>query len=210
MKIVQIAVGAMQANCFLVFEDGAKSAFVIDPGSQVEKILAHVKHYEIDTVTHILLTHGHFDHIGALAELKEVTGAKVCVHERDLSMLNSDIDNLAAYSGINVKKCDADVVLLGGENIDAAGMKVNVLHTPGHSGGSVCYLVDNVMFSGDTLFYMYCGRTDFPGSDAQEYHHSLNVILRNLETDYQVYSGHGIKTTLFAEFENNSYFDRKR
>ena len=209
MKVVQIATGVMQANCFLVFEDGAKSAFVIDPGAQVEKILAHIEHYEIETVTHILLTHGHFDHIGALAELKEATGAKVCVHERDLSMLQSQTDNLAAFSGASVKECEADVVLKDGDIIDAAGMKVKVLHTPGHSGGSVCYLVDNVMFSGDTLFYMYCGRTDFPGSDTQEYYHSLNVTLRNLETNYQVYTGHGVKTTLFAEFENNSYFDRK-
>ena len=209
MKVVQIATGVMQANCFLVFEDGASSAFVVDPGGEVEKILAHIKHYEIETVTHILLTHGHFDHIGALAELKEATGAKVCVHKRDLSMLTSQEDNLAAFSGTSVKECEADIILGDGDIIDAAGKQVKVLHTPGHSGGSVCYLVGNVMFSGDTLFYMYCGRTDFPGSDTQEYYHSLNVVLRGLETDYQVYTGHGVKTTLFAEFENNSYFDRK-
>ncbi|MBT3318231.1 MAG: MBL fold metallo-hydrolase [Clostridia bacterium] len=208
MKVVQIATGVMQANCFLVYEEGSRSAFIVDPGAQAEKILAHIKHYEIEDVTHIFLTHGHFDHIGALAQLKEATGAKVCIHERDLSMLNSQEDNLAAFSGVSIKTCDADIVLKDGDIIEAAGMDVRVLHTPGHSGGSVCYIVDNVMFSGDTFFYMYCGRTDFPGSDPQEYHHSLNVILRSQKTNYHVYTGHGVKTTLFGEFENNPYFSR--
>ena len=208
MKVVQIATGVMQANCFLVFEDGAKTAFVVDPGAQGEKILTHIEHYEIEAVTHIFLTHGHFDHIGTLAELKEATGAKVCVHERDLSMLTSQEDNLAAFSGVSVKTCDADIVIKDGDVIEAAGMDVKVLHTPGHSGGSVCYIVDDVMFSGDTFFYMYCGRTDFPGSDPKEYHHSLNVILRSQKTNYLVYTGHGVKTTLFGEFENNPYFSR--
>lgn len=208
MKVVQIATGVMQANCFLVYEEGSSEAFVIDPGAQIEKIIAHIKHYEIDTITHIFLTHGHYDHIGALAQLKEATGAKVCIHERDLSMLSSQTDNLAAFSGSSVLECDADIILADGDKIEAAGIEVEVLHTPGHSGGSVCYLADNVMFSGDTLFFMFCGRTDFPGSDTQEYYHSLNVILRNMEKDYHVYTGHGVKTTLFAEFENNPYFDR--
>jgi len=208
MKVVQIATGVMQANCFLVYEDGAKEAFIVDPGAQPEKILEHIKHYEIETVTHILLTHGHFDHIGALAQLKEETGALVCVHERDLSMLTSQKDNLAMSASTSVLECEADVILQGGDIIDAAGMEVEVLHTPGHSGGSVCYLVDNVMFSGDTLFYMFCGRTDFPGSDTKEYYHSLNTVLRSMKKDYHVYTGHGIRTTLFTEFKNNPYFDR--
>lgn len=209
MKVVQIATGVMQANCFLVYEEGSSSAFVIDPGAQVEKIMAHIKHYEINEITHIFLTHGHFDHIGALAELKEATDAKVCIHERDLPMLTSQTDNLAAFSGSAVEECEADIILQDGEIIKAAGLDVEVLHTPGHSGGSVCYIVDNVMFSGDTFFYMFCGRTDFPGSDPQEYAHSLTVVLRSLKKNYHVYTGHGVKTTLFGEFENNPYFNRK-
>lgn len=207
MKVVQIATGVMQANCFLVFEEGSKSAFIVDPGSEPDKIMAHIKHYEIETVTHILLTHGHFDHIGALAEIKRQTGGLICVHERDLSMLSSQVDNLSSFASTPVELCDADVVLKGGDVIEAAGMQVKVLHTPGHSGGSVCFLVDNVMFSGDTLFYMYCGRTDFLGSDTGEYYNSLNVVLKSLDKDYHVYTGHGIKTTLFAEFSRNSYFE---
>jgi glyoxylase-like metal-dependent hydrolase (beta-lactamase superfamily II) len=82
---------------------------------------------------------------------------------------------------------------------------VKALHTPGHSGGSVCYIAEGALFTGDTLFYMYCGRTDFPGSNADEYARSLHEVLGKLTTDYTVYAGHGIKTTLFAEFQNNPY-----
>jgi len=208
MKIVQIATGVMQANCFLVYEDGAKQAFIIDPGAQIDKINAHIEHYGIETITHILLTHGHFDHIGALCELKEQTGAKVCIHGKDADMLSSNDTNLAASAYTAVKLCKPDVILHDRDVLKAAGIDVEVLHTPGHSGGSVCYLADNVMFSGDTLFYRFCGRTDFPGSDTDEYYHSLNVILKSLDQDYIVYTGHGVKTTLFAEFEQNPYFER--
>jgi glyoxylase-like metal-dependent hydrolase (beta-lactamase superfamily II) len=207
MKIVQIATGVMQANCFLVYQDNSNEAFVVDPGAQIEKITAHIKHYGIEKVTHILLTHGHFDHIGALADLKEETGAKVCIHGRDADMLTSSEKSLASSAGVTVKPCPADVVLKDGDVIDAAGMQVNVLHTPGHSGGSVCYLVEDVMFSGDTLFYRFCGRTDFPGSDSGEYYKTLNVTLKSLKKDYHVYSGHGKKTKLFDEFKHNPYFE---
>ncbi len=205
MKVVQVATGIMQANAFIVFKDCSKKAFVIDPGADFERIRARLEYEGINEVTHILLTHGHFDHIGAAADLKNHTGAKVCIHERDASMLGSNVDSLATMAGVRIPTLAADIVLRGGETITAADIPVQVLHTPGHSGGSVCYITGDVMFSGDTLFYMYCGRTDFPGSDANEYHHSLNTVLRGLKKDYTVYTGHGIKTTLKAEFNSNPY-----
>jgi glyoxylase-like metal-dependent hydrolase (beta-lactamase superfamily II) len=123
-------------------------------------------------------------------------------------MLQSDIDSLAVVAGLSVEPVKPDCLFEGGEVIVAADIEVAVLHTPGHSGGGVCYLSGDVMFSGDTLFYMYCGRTDFPGSDPGEYQHSLRSVLGSLDKDYTVYTGHGIKTTLFAEFENNPYLKR--
>jgi glyoxylase-like metal-dependent hydrolase (beta-lactamase superfamily II) len=195
----------MQANAFIVLKDNVRKAFVIDPGADFEKIRTRLENENIDEVTHILLTHGHFDHIGAAAALKDLTGAKVCVHARDLSMLTSNDDSLASLAGVLIPPVEADVVLHGGETVMAADIPVQVLHTPGHSGGSVCYLTGDVMFSGDTLFYMYCGRTDFPGSDPDEYYHSLHTVLGGLHKDYTVYTGHGIKTTLKAEFKNNPY-----
>lgn len=210
MKVVQIATGEMAANAFIVYKDDSKKAFVVDPGADFEKIKDQLDNLGISEVTHILLTHGHFDHIGAAAQLRAETGAKVCIHARDLSMLKSQEDNLSVLAGYSVPECEADIVLKGGETMTVADMKVEVLHTPGHSGGSVCYITGDAMFSGDTLFYMYCGRTDFPGSDSDEYAHSLSAVLGKLNKDYTVYTGHGIKTTLFAEFSNNPYLARAK
>ena len=205
MRVIQVPVGEMQANAFIVFKDNSKKAFVVDPGADIEKICARLEYEGISEVTHILLTHGHFDHIGAAAKLKRRTGAKVCVHARDLPMLTSNEDSLAVFAGVSIEPVEADIVLHGGETIRAADIPVQVLHTPGHSGGSVCYLTGDIMFSGDTLFYMSCGRTDFPGSDPDEYHNSLHNVLGGLKKDYTVYTGHGIKTTLRAEFRSNPY-----
>ena len=205
MKVVQIPVGDMGSNVFIAFHEGEKRAFLVDAGDDYEKIRVHLDRYGIEEVTHILLTHGHFDHIGALAKLKQETGAKVVVHARDASMLRSDSDNLGVFGGATVEKCEPDIILQGGETIRAAGIDVKVLHTPGHSGGSVCYVAEGALFTGDTLFYMYCGRTDFPGSDPEEYRRSLHDVLGTLNQDYTVYAGHGIKTTLFTEFKNNPY-----
>ena len=205
MRVIQVPVGELQANTFIVFKDNSKKAFVVDPGADIEKIWSRLEYEGISEVTHILLTHGHFDHIGAAAELKRRTGAKVCVHERDLPMLTSNKDSLAVFAGVSIEPVEADIVLHGGEMIRAADIPVQVLHTPGHSGGSVCYITGDVLFSGDTLFYMSCGRTDFPGSDPDEYHNSLHNVLGGLKKDYTVYTGHGIKTTLRAEFRSNPY-----
>ena len=208
MKVVQIAVGEMMANAFIVYKEGSHKAFVIDPGANYPRIKKRLEDNGITEVTHILLTHGHFDHIGAVARLRQETGAMVCIHRRDASMLQSDEDSLAVMAGATIEKVKPDCIFEGGEVIAAADIEVEVLHTPGHSGGSVCYLAEDAMFSGDTLFYMYCGRTDFPSSDAAEYAHSLREVLGSIKTDYTVYAGHGIKTTLFAEFKNNPFLAR--
>ena len=205
MKILQIPTGPMMANAFVVYKEGAKEAFVIDPGADSWRIKEKLEDKGIETITHILLTHGHFDHIGAVAKLAHDFGAKVCIHRRDASMLLSDEDSLAVIAGAQIEKCEPDVIFEGGEIISAAGIDVTVLHTPGHSGGSVCYIAGDALFAGDTLFYRSVGRTDFPGSDAGEYRHTLSVVLRSLDKDYVVYTGHGIKTTLYAEFEANPF-----
>ncbi|MDD5017873.1 MAG: MBL fold metallo-hydrolase [Eubacteriales bacterium] len=207
MKVEQIAVGELYANAFIVYQEESNKAFVVDPGADFEKIKERLKARGIGEVTHILLTHGHFDHIGAAAALKQETGAKICIHERDLPMLKSGRHNLAVFSGFSIPECEADIILKGGETIAAADMDVAVLHTPGHSGGSVCYLCGDALFAGDTLFYMSVGRTDFPGSDSAEYRHTLDTVLRGIRRDYDVYTGHGIRTTLYAEFKSNPFLN---
>ena len=205
MKVYQMAVGGMGANAYIACKEGDDKAFVVDPGAECGRIIEALDELGIDEVTHIFLTHGHFDHIGAAADLKRATGAKVCIHERDLAMLSSQRENLAALAGMRIPACEPDIVLKGGEVIEAAGMDVKVLHTPGHSGGSVCYLTDGAMFAGDTLFYLSIGRVDLPGSDPDEYVHTLGTVLRSIDKDYTVYTGHGPETTLFFEFRRNPF-----
>lgn len=204
MQVIKLAVGLMQANSYIVFDDTSQ-AFIIDPGADAGRILKTLEEKGISAVTHILLTHGHFDHIGAAAQVREKTGAKLCIHSRDASMLQSDKDNLALIFGMKVKKTNADVILEGGETITAAGIEVDVVHTPGHSGGSVCYAAKDNLFAGDTLFYRSIGRTDFPGSSQSEYRRSLSITLPGLGRDYKVYTGHGTDTSLYSEFANNPY-----
>ncbi len=209
MRVIRIDAGGMGANAYAAYREGSEKAFVVDPGD-CKAILEKLDECGIEDVTHILLTHGHFDHTGAAAELRRATGAKVCVHERDLFMLKSSRDSLASMVGLRLQPCEADIVLRGGEIIDAADIEVSVLHTPGHSGGSVCYLAEDAMFSGDTLFYMSCGRTDLPGGDPVEYFDTLNSVLRGLAADYTVYTGHGPETTLWNEFRRNPFFKRTK
>jgi len=204
MQVIQMAVGPIAANAYIVYKD-ISEAFIIDPGADADKIIKMLEKKGIATVTHILLTHGHFDHIGAVADIKEKTGAKVCIHTRDASMLQSDKDNLSLFAGVGVKKTNADVIFQGGETINAAGIDVSVVHTPGHSGGSVCYAAGENLFSGDTLFNRSIGRTDFPGSSESEYRRTLQITLPGLGRDYKVYTGHGTNTTLYSEFANNPF-----
>jgi hydroxyacylglutathione hydrolase len=205
MKVIQVAEGGIGANAYIAFKEGSDCAFVVDPGVDCPEIIAQLEENGLEDVTHILLTHGHFDHTAAAAELKRATGAEVCIHLRDLNMLKSSKESLAAMAGYHIQPCEADIVLRGGETIRAADMDVHALHTPGHSGGSVCYITDNVMFSGDTLFHMSVGRTDLPGGDRKEYEDTLDNIICGLEHDYTVYTGHGPETTLFSEFRSNPY-----
>ena len=191
MKIAVLIVGAYQTNCYLVWDEQRDDCVVIDPGYMPEKILEKV-HKLGKTVSAILLTHGHFDHVGGVKEIAAETDCKVflCPEERTLPkmMTDGELYSTDAY----------------GDSVTVAGLTFSVLHTPGHTPGSVCLLCGDVLFAGDTLFAGSCGRTDFPGSDPQKMVSSLKT-LASLPGDYQVLPGHGEDTTLSYEREHNPY-----
>lgn len=203
MQVIAIATGMLGENAYIAFRDGAREALVIDPGDDAEKIIETLDQRGL-VPTDILLTHGHHDHIGAVRKLKEKYGAKVAVHHSDADMLTDPKRNLSPIFMKKTAAEPADCLLSDGDAFTAAGLPVAVLHTPGHSAGSVCFLIEDSLFSGDTLFEGTVGRTDFPDSSWEEMERSL-ARLNALPGNYKVFPGHGPATTLEDERKYNPW-----
>lgn len=203
MKITYYSVGGMGTNCYIVSDDNGRTA-IIDPGGDAKRILNDVKLNNL-TVDLILLTHAHFDHIMAAGEIRTATGAQLCVGAGDAPMLYDAQFNLSAmvYPAQAVS-LTADRLLADGDKVMFGDVTLTVLETPGHTRGSVCYLGDEVLFSGDTLFAGSIGRTDLPGGDMSVMRRSL-MRLSQIEGDYTVYAGHGEETTLAFQKAANPY-----
>ena len=193
LNMKHLALGAYQTNCYLVWEENSPTCVVIDPGYEPDTILVEAKKLGKE-ITAVLLTHGHFDHVGAVRELAAETGCPVYLHEAELSMPPQMTAGPLFYTNTYGE----------GDFVEAAGLSFKVLHTPGHTPGSVCLLCENAMFSGDTLFWGSCGRTDLPGGSWATIRKSL-LRLADLSGDYNVYPGHGDATTLSFERKMNPY-----
>ncbi len=201
LKIDILPLGDYQTNCYIVREDGSKSCAILDPGYAPQQVLDFVKARDM-TVDAVLLTHGHFDHVGGVETIVKATGCALWMREADWSQFKTP-ENAFFYP---IANCDfAEVSLCEeGEHIHAGGVTFTVMETPGHTWGSVCYLCEDALFSGDTLFAGSCGRTDLPGGDWNTIKASLSR-LAELEGDYKVYPGHGESTTLERERRTNPY-----
>lgn len=203
MRVKTVVTGVTGENAYIAFQEGRQDAVLIDPGDDAAAIAAELEKSGLKP-THILLTHGHYDHIGAAEALREKYGARVAVHSADAEML-MDVEKNVPITGRDTGlNAPADILIADGEKLLAAGMEFVVMHTPGHTPGSVCYIVEDTLFAGDTLFCGSIGRTDFPGGSWDEMHSSLGR-LNHLEEDYRVYPGHGESTTLDAEKRENPY-----
>jgi glyoxylase-like metal-dependent hydrolase (beta-lactamase superfamily II) len=195
-----LALGDYQTNTYIVSGNG-KGCVLIDPGFEPQTILDHVAELGM-TVEAILLTHGHFDHVGAVEKIVATTGCELWLHKADWD-LPSNPTNRYIYplSGNNF----TDILFCGESNkIQAAGLCFNVLSTPGHTPGSVCFLCEDHLFSGDTLFAGSCGRTDLPGGDTAAMRLSLRR-LAVLDRPVTIHPGHGPATTLRQERLSNPY-----
>lgn len=199
MNIEKLVLGSLEVNCYLLTHNG--EAIVIDPGAEAEKIIDAIEEKGC-TLTKILLTHGHFDHIGAVADLKEKTGAKVYIHSGDREMLSDNTKNLS-FMAEGIKLTTADEVLDDITSIPLADTEVKVHFTPGHSKGGVSFLWGDNLFAGDLLFKNSIGRFDH-GSLRVELM-SLKYLMETFEDSVKVYPGHGPSTTIGEERENNPY-----
>ncbi|MDR0198045.1 MAG: MBL fold metallo-hydrolase [Oscillospiraceae bacterium] len=205
MKIIKLILGAFETNTYIVGAD-SKSAAVIDPASDADKILARLEKEEL-ALTDILLTHGHFDHTAAVAGLKAAPGnenVKVRVHGDDAPMLSDKEKSFASLYPEEFVPCRADCFLEDGEVIKIGELSFSVLHTPGHSGGSVMFFCGNVIFSGDTIFECSAGRTDGWSGDPAAQRQSF-ALIKSLRRDFVILPGHGGQTTLNRERELNPF-----
>ncbi|MBA7680576.1 Hydroxyacylglutathione hydrolase GloC [subsurface metagenome] len=201
----KLTVGPLATNCYIVGSEPGKEGVIIDPADEAGMILTNVKELKLD-IKLILLTHGHIDHVGALKEVKEATGAEVAIHCDDAEIL------LQCFS-VNILGLSyplpslPDRLLEDRDSIDIGDLHFSVLHTPGHTPGGICILVDRVVFSGDTLFNYGIGRCDLPGGDYSQLMKSINTKLMVLPDDTAVYPGHGPSTTIGAERQGNPFLN---
>ncbi|MCH5197758.1 MAG: MBL fold metallo-hydrolase [Oscillospiraceae bacterium] len=204
-----IPVGSLSTNCYILIDDETGEALAVDCAVFDGEYQSFIRGLGIRELKYILLTHGHFDHISGVRALKEAFGGKVCIHAEDSECLFDETKSLNAYVDYApLLPSKADIILTDGLSLDFGNGEIKVMHTPGHTKGSVCFFIGNMMFSGDTLFKLSMGRTDMPGGSTRQMFSSLRAI-GQLEGDYEIYSGHGEKTNLSFEKANNRYLRAK-
>lgn len=204
MIIKTLPLGPIMANCFIVGCENTKSAVVIDPGDEVNKILLALANEKL-TVKYIINTHGHFDHVGANKRLKDATHAPILIHKGDADMLLHVSMAAMAFGMTGEDSPPADQTIDDGDTITFGDITLKVLHTPGHSPGGVSLHSNGVVFVGDSLFAGSIGRTDFPGGDYDTLIRSIKTKLLPLGDDVVVYSGHGPETTIGRERRFNPF-----
>lgn len=205
VKYLHLYTGCLGTNTYVVIN--GSEGFVVDPADCAEEIYDIFAKNKAKPVA-ILLTHGHFDHIGAVNKLCAIASEKcgeepqILIHKDDAEMANS-YKNLGFAKGIYIEKFTPDILLNGGESLNIAGLEVKIIHTPGHTKGGVCYIVENKIFVGDTIFFNTYGRCDLPGGDKKVLKNSIVNKLFRLNGNYTLLPGHGEPTTLDFERMNN-------
>ena len=196
MELKTFPIGSLQTNCYMAWAEGSEKCILIDPGYEPELLLEQVRRNRKELEA-ILLTHGHFDHVGGVKQIAAETGCKVyiCAEELKQPLRYSD--------GLHYTDTVAE-----GDVLELAGLTLQVLHTPGHTPGCVCYLCGDTLFSGDTLFAGTCGRTDLPGGDFKTIQASLQRLAA-LEGDLKVLPGHGMASSLDIERRYNPYMQER-
>jgi len=204
--IQSIMTPGMGVNCYLVSCDKTNQAIVVDPGAGTKMILNWLKESGKEIV-YIILTHGHYDHIGAVEYLRKELNVQVAIHKDDAEMLTDPSKNLSRYVGRDCILSPADILLEDNQELLIGEMTVKVLHTPGHTPGGISLLTDEGLLSGDTLFNCSVGRTDFPGGDMNQILKSIKEKIMVLSDDLRVFPGHESSTTIRRERLSNPYIN---
>ena len=203
MKIKSIIVGPIQSNCYIAYDEKSSDALVIDPGEEAGKIMREIDQNHLK-VHYIVCTHGHFDHIGAVAEVKKKTGAKVAINKKDIEIYRH-AGVLAASWGFHIDQPpDPDLLVEDGDEIVAGSLRFRVMITPGHSPGGICLYGIGVIFTGDTIFAGSVGRTDLYGGDMGELKKSFARLI-SLPSDTVILPGHGSSSTIREEKATNFF-----
>ncbi len=205
LSVKSAVFGSLENNCYLITDTATGKSALIDCTEYSDKMKDFISGYQLE---YILLTHGHFDHIAGVKAVKELTGAKVVISREDAEMLSSSKASLAAFCLAEHNNTEADFLVSDGNVIRLGESEIRVIATPGHTKGGVCYLCGDKLFTGDTLFFCSCGRTDFPGGSSAEIVKSLNKLAA-LDGNPAVYPGHDRMSTLDFERANNPYMEKK-
>ncbi len=204
-----LPVGPLQCNCSVIGDEITHEAMVIDPGDEIEDVLAIIREYKLQ-VKQIVITHAHIDHVGGAMKLRAQTGAPILLNQNDYALLKM-LDVQASWLGMAAPGAVAiEASIADGDSLQAGGLKANVLHTPGHTEGSVClyFPAEKLLIAGDTLFARSIGRTDLPGGSFEKIMRSLHDRVLTLPDETVVVPGHGPKTTIGEEREENPFLGR--
>jgi hydroxyacylglutathione hydrolase len=204
MKYEHVIVGAIETNCYIVYDEETKECAVIDPGAEAEKII-HLIHQKDLKPIMIINTHGHVDHVGANKDLIDEYSVPLLIHSADSPMLDK-VEQMELSFFLGAKDSPPpDKFLVEGEKVEIGSVQLKIIHTPGHSPGSVSLLGDGLLFSGDTLFWGGVGRTDLPGGSWNELVRSIKEKILTLPEETLVLPGHGPKTTVGQEKRSNPF-----
>lgn len=205
MRARRLIAGPLQTNCWIVDDGAGGPVIVIDPAGDAAELLGLIGNAE---VAWVVLTHGHFDHLGAVSQLLAAAGGRLAVHTADARWITDSQANGGAMFGFDDVAPPADRELRDGDVVSAGSLELEVLHTPGHTPGSICLHSGLDLFSGDTLFAGSVGRTDFPRGDGRALRESIGRRLAPLRDDTAVHPGHGPDTTIGRERRVNPFFPR--